>query len=313
MHVGVIAVAIHAVRTRIDDRHRTRQRQRCGHVAILGQLGERLVEALGEGLHAVFLRLPKLEPEVLLERLVGLFARLDRPIDFESLDGQPVDLIFLLLAPETAGAEYVEYWESGEVLDALKAVEPHSYVLPEDVEKFKQVLPSVRHEVVAGAGFDLFLIETEHSPTDIEVVLPVHPNPNVKETVEAVLCDAPSVHLIPPVDYLEFVHLMARAHLILTDSGGVQEEAPSLGKPVLVLRDTTERPEGVDAGTLRLVGTGRDLLERDEVKSAYLEGGRPAASNSWADGTGDSANRPSPNSPPEPIAIWPWTDWKPAP
>ena len=92
---------------------------------------------------------------------------------------------------------------------------------------------------------------------DIEVVLPVHPNPNVKETVETMLCDAPRVHLIDPVDYVEFVHLMARAHLILTDSGGVQEEAPSLGKPVLVLRETTERPEGVDAVTAVVVGTDR--------------------------------------------------------
>lgn len=92
---------------------------------------------------------------------------------------------------------------------------------------------------------------------DIHVVLPVHPNPNVKETVEAMLCDASRVHLIAPADYVEFVHLMARAHLILTDSGGVQEEAPSLGKPVLVLRETTERPEGVEAGTAVVVGTDR--------------------------------------------------------
>jgi UDP-N-acetylglucosamine 2-epimerase (non-hydrolysing) len=95
---------------------------------------------------------------------------------------------------------------------------------------------------------------------DVQVVLPVHPNPNVKETVESVLCDAPRVQLIPPVDYLEFVHLMARAHLILTDSGGVQEEAPSLGKPVLVLRETTERPEGVEAGTAVVVGTDRERI-----------------------------------------------------
>jgi UDP-N-acetylglucosamine 2-epimerase (non-hydrolysing) len=92
---------------------------------------------------------------------------------------------------------------------------------------------------------------------DIEVVLPVHPNPHVKGTVEAALCDTPRVRLIQPVDYVEFVHLMARANLILTDSGGVQEEAPSLGKPVLVLRDTTERPEGVEAGTAVVVGTDR--------------------------------------------------------
>lgn len=92
---------------------------------------------------------------------------------------------------------------------------------------------------------------------DIEVVLPVHPNPNVKGPVEAALCDTPRVRLIAPVDYVEFVHLMARAHIILTDSGGVQEEAPSLGKPVLVLRETTERPEGVSAGTAVVVGTDR--------------------------------------------------------
>jgi UDP-N-acetylglucosamine 2-epimerase (non-hydrolysing) len=95
---------------------------------------------------------------------------------------------------------------------------------------------------------------------DIEVVLPVHPNPHVKGTVEAALCDTPRVRLIQPVDYVEFVHLMARAHLILTDSGGVQEEAPSLGKPVLVLRDTTERPEGVEAGTAVVVGTDRGRI-----------------------------------------------------
>jgi UDP-N-acetylglucosamine 2-epimerase (non-hydrolysing) len=95
---------------------------------------------------------------------------------------------------------------------------------------------------------------------DIEVVLPVHPNPHVKGTVEATLCDTPRVRLIEPVDYVEFVHLMDRAHLILTDSGGVQEEAPSLGKPVLVLRETTERPEGVEAGTAVVVGTDRDRI-----------------------------------------------------
>ncbi len=90
---------------------------------------------------------------------------------------------------------------------------------------------------------------------DLQFVLPVHPNPEVKETVEALLCDLPGMYLIEPVDYLEFVHLMARAHLVLTDSGGVQEEAPSLGKPVLVLREVTERPEGVLAGTAVVVGT----------------------------------------------------------
>lgn len=90
---------------------------------------------------------------------------------------------------------------------------------------------------------------------DIEVVYPVHLNPNVQEPVRRWLGDAPGVHLVPPLDYLPFVRLMSRAHVILTDSGGIQEEAPSLGKPVLVMRAKTERPEAVAAGTVRLVGT----------------------------------------------------------
>src|SRR5690606_34352582 len=90
---------------------------------------------------------------------------------------------------------------------------------------------------------------------DTQVVYPVHLNPNVQEPVRRILSDQPDVHLIEPLNYLPFVYLMSRSHLIITDSGGVQEEAPSLGKPVLVMRNTTERPEAVDAGTVRLVGT----------------------------------------------------------
>ena len=98
---------------------------------------------------------------------------------------------------------------------------------------------------------------------DLEFVLPVHPNPEVKGTVESLLGGVPGVHLIAPVDYVEFVHLIARAHLVLTDSGGIQEEAPALGKPVLVLREITERPEGVEAGTAVIVGTDRRrIVER---------------------------------------------------
>ncbi len=98
---------------------------------------------------------------------------------------------------------------------------------------------------------------------DIEVVYPVHLNPAVQAAANAVLGDHPRIHLIPPLDYLPFVNLMRRAHLIITDSGGVQEEAPSLGKPVLVTRDTTERPEAVEAGTVELVGASTErLMER---------------------------------------------------
>lgn len=90
---------------------------------------------------------------------------------------------------------------------------------------------------------------------DVDVVYPVHLNPNVQEPVRRILGDCDAVHLVDPQDYLPFVWLMMRSDVILTDSGGVQEEAPSLGKPVLVMRDVTERPEAVTAGTVRLVGT----------------------------------------------------------
>lgn len=90
---------------------------------------------------------------------------------------------------------------------------------------------------------------------DVEIVYPVHLNPNVREPVNRLLSGIDNVHLIEPLDYLPFVYLMSRSYIILTDSGGIQEEAPSLGKPVLVMRDTTERPEAVEAGTVQLVGT----------------------------------------------------------
>ena len=93
-----------------------------------------------------------------------------------------------------------------------------------------------------------------------QIVYPVHLNPNVQEPVNRLLGGVENIHLIEPQDYLPFVYLMTRAYLILTDSGGIQEEAPSLGKPVLVMRDTTERPEAVEAGTVRLVGTNVESI-----------------------------------------------------
>ena len=95
---------------------------------------------------------------------------------------------------------------------------------------------------------------------DVQIVYPVHLNPKVRGPVERRLGSLPNVRLLPPQDYLPFVYLMRRADLILTDSGGVQEEAPSFGKPVLVMRDTTERPEAVEAGTVRMVGTDEDCI-----------------------------------------------------
>jgi UDP-N-acetylglucosamine 2-epimerase (non-hydrolysing) len=98
---------------------------------------------------------------------------------------------------------------------------------------------------------------------DVVVVFPVHKNPRVREVVAAELGGLDRMHLIDPLDYQPFANLLARSHLVLTDSGGIQEEAPALGKPVLVLRDTTERPEAITAGTVKLVGTDREWVYRE--------------------------------------------------
>lgn len=97
----------------------------------------------------------------------------------------------------------------------------------------------------------------------IQVVYPVHLNPNVQQVVQSVLQGEPRVHLIAPLDYLPFVALMKRSHVILTDSGGIQEEGPSLGKPVFVMRNVTERPEAIEAGTVRLVGTDKERIVKE--------------------------------------------------
>ena len=113
-----------------------------------------------------------------------------------------------------------------------------------------------------GQGFESICIGLAELATrsDVQIVYPVHLNPNVQEPVLRILGGMPNVYLIDPQDYLPFVYLMNRSAIILTDSGGIQEEAPSLGKPVLVMRENTERPEAVDAGTVRLVGTSSRKL-----------------------------------------------------
>lgn len=126
-----------------------------------------------------------------------------------------------------------------------------------DAEK-KLILVTGHRRESFGGGFERIcqaLVDTAKAYPDVEVLYPVHLNPNVREPVNRLLQGINNVHLIEPLDYLPFVYLMNRAHIILTDSGGIQEEAPSLGKPVLVMRDTTERPEAVEAGTVKLVGT----------------------------------------------------------
>ena len=122
---------------------------------------------------------------------------------------------------------------------------------------------------------------------NVHFVYPVHLNPNVQEPVKSILMDLHNVHLIEPLDYEPFVYLLKHSYLVLTDSGGIQEEAPSLGKPVLVMREVTERPEAVDAGTVRLVGANRERIvsnvsELIENKVSYKKMSR--AHNPYGDG-----------------------------
>ncbi len=122
---------------------------------------------------------------------------------------------------------------------------------------------------------------------DVQIIYPVHLNPIVQAAATDVLGDQPHIHLIPPQDYLPFVHLMRRAALIITDSGGIQEEAPSLGTPVLVTRDITERPEAVAAGTVRLVGTSTDRLIAEATRlldDAAAHAAMAIAANPYGDG-----------------------------
>ncbi|MEX0445164.1 non-hydrolyzing UDP-N-acetylglucosamine 2-epimerase [Xenorhabdus sp. SGI246] len=154
----------------------------------------------------------------------------------------------------------------------------------------KMILVTGHRRENFGGGFERICEALAHIARmhpDVQVVYPVHLNPNVCEPVKRILHDIDNVILINPQDYLPFVYLMDHAYLILTDSGGIQEEAPSLGKPVLVMRNTTERPEAVDAGTVRLVGTKTQTIV-DEVTrlltddSAYQQMSR--AHNPYGDG-----------------------------
>ena len=158
------------------------------------------------------------------------------------------------------------------LLSVVECIERDGSLLARLESQFSFLCPEKRLVLVTGhrresfgQGFEriceaLRLIARNHP--DCEVLYPVHLNPNVQEPVRRLLGDETNIHLIEPLDYLPFVYLMKRACLILTDSGGIQEEAPSLGKPVLVMRDTTERPEAVQAGTVKLVGTDVDVITR---------------------------------------------------
>src|SRR5699024_4412050 len=102
--------------------------------------------------------------------------------------------------------------------------------------------------------------------SDVEMIFPMHKNPQVRQQAQSILADLPNVQLIEPLDVIDFHNFLANSYLVLSDSGGVQEEAPSLGVPVLVLRDTTERPEGITAGTLKLIGTQEEQVYQETKK-----------------------------------------------
>jgi UDP-N-acetylglucosamine 2-epimerase (non-hydrolysing) len=182
------------------------------------------------------------------------------------------------------------------VVDALKMIEAHlrgDAVLRGHLDRRFDFLNPERRLILVtghrresfGAGFEAICraLARLAARGDVEILYPVHLNPNVQEPVRRVLGNLPNVHLIEPCDYVTFVYLMIRSHLILTDSGGVQEEAPSLAKPVLVMRDVTERPEALASGIVRLVGADEArivcgteaLLENEALYASAARGGNP--------------------------------------
>ena len=157
------------------------------------------------------------------------------------------------------------------VIDALAATVRDNYshpVLDWAGDSRLILLTAHRRENLGEPLMHMFqgIRDTVEQTPDIKVVYPIHMNPAVRDTARKVFAGCDRIRLIEPLDVLDFHNFMDRAYLILTDSGGIQEEAPSLGKPVLVMRDTTERPEGVEAGTLKLVGTDRETIHREFLR-----------------------------------------------
>jgi len=191
--------------------------------------------------------------------------------------------------------ESVIFVTGNTVIDALLAVTSGGYEFknPElaglDGDSRVVVATIHRRESFGAAmeGMCRAVADIVRSADDLRAVLPVHPNPRVQETVARVLGDEPRVHLVAPLEYEEFAHLMQRCCIVLTDSGGIQEEAPSLGKPVLVLREKTERPEAIEAGTAKFVGVDRDRIVSEarrllEDEAAYAA--MATAVNPYGDG-----------------------------
>jgi UDP-N-acetylglucosamine 2-epimerase (non-hydrolysing) len=146
---------------------------------------------------------------------------------------------------------------------ALENTTPLDTALPIDFHQSRIILVTGHRRENFGEGFQQIceaLRTIALKQPDVQIVYPVHLNPNVREPVKRILSNLPNLHLLEPFEYPQFIHVMNQSTLVLSDSGGVQEEAPSLGKPVLVMRDTTERPEAVQAGTVKLVGANQQTI-----------------------------------------------------
>jgi UDP-N-acetylglucosamine 2-epimerase (non-hydrolysing) len=175
------------------------------------------------------------------------------------------------------------------VRDGLEQGRLKSPGLPELDPAKKLVVVTAHRRESFGEGFERIcraLARIAARP-DVQLVYPVHPNPNVQDPVNRLLRGRPNVTLIEPLSYVPFVDLMRRAYLLITDSGGVQEEGPSLGKPILVMRETTERPEAVEAGTVRLVGTDTERIVREAellLDSAEMYQAMGRVHNPYGDG-----------------------------
>jgi len=202
-------------------------------------------------------------PEEINRRMAGVIA----DVHFAPTDQARQNLLSEAVSPERIVVT------GNTVIDALlwvvKELDSNNTLRQQLEQQFAYLSPAKRLILVTGhrrenfgGGFEniCHALNSLAERADAEIVYPVHLNPNVQEPVTRILGGRPNIFLIEPLDYLPFVYLMNRSALILTDSGGIQEEAPTLGKPVLVMRDTTERPEAVAAGTVRLVGTSRERI-----------------------------------------------------
>lgn len=205
----------------------------------------------------------------------------------------PTDLNRDNLLRESIGD--LKIWVTGNtVIDALmQTIRPGFDFGPElaqvDFNRRIILLTTHRRENWGGRMEQIYLamLDLLKAFEDIEIVFPVHKNPIVRDLAQSMLGESKRVHLIEPLEYEPFANLMNQSYLVLTDSGGMQEEAPSLGKPVLVLRDTTERPEALKAGTVKLIGTNRERVfkEAHELLSKQLEYHKMArAVNPYGDG-----------------------------